>query len=51
MLGLRASEEGPSNPVNLADNVGIVDHDVSVDAAKFVMIRDIIHTALTSRWL
>ena len=34
MLGLRASEEGPSNPVNLADNVGIVDHDVSVDAAN-----------------
>ena len=34
MLGLRTSEKGPENTVHLADNVGIVDHDVSVDATK-----------------
>ena len=34
MLGLRTSEKGPENTVHLADNVGIVDHDVSVDAAN-----------------
>ena len=34
MLGLRTPEKGPEDPVHLADNVGIVDHDVSVDAAN-----------------
>ena len=36
MLCLRASEESSENPVHLADNIGIVHHDVSVDAAKTV---------------
>ena len=34
MLGLRTPEKGPEDPVHLAENVGIVDHDVSVDAAN-----------------
>ena len=34
MLGLRTSEEGPEHSVHLADNVRIVDHDVSVNAAN-----------------
>ena len=36
MLCLRASEESSENPVHLADNIGIVHHDVTVDAAKTV---------------